>query len=97
MRRAASDYLKFARAANRAVDEPDLASACTRELRRSAPELAFATGLRSAYAQLERALRARSHRLIERAQRRVEALRSPASRTAAQQREAYRAACAPPG
>lgn len=94
---AATDYLMFARAANRVVGELGLAPACARELRRGAAELRFVTDLRSAYAQLERALRARSKRLTERAQRRIDALRLPESRPAAQQREAYRAGCAPPG
>ena len=94
---AATDYLVFARGANRVVGELGLAPACSRELRRDAAELRFVTGMRSAYAQLERALRARSKRLAERAQRRIDALRLPESRPAAQQREDYRAGCAPPG
>lgn len=97
VQRAATDYLTFARAANRVVDELGLAPACSRELRRGAAELRFVTGMRSAYAQLERALRAASKRLAERARRRIEALRLRDSRPAAQQREDYRAACAPPG
>ena len=97
VQRAATDYLTFARAANRAVDEFGLAPACSVELRRSAAELRFVTTIRSAYAQLERALRARSKQRTERAQRRIAALRLPDSRPAAQQRADYRAACAPAG
>lgn len=97
VKRAATDYLTFARASNRVVDELGLAPACARELTRGAAELRFATALRSAYAQLERALRARSRRLVERAERRIESLRAPDSRSAAQQREDYRAGCAPSG
>jgi hypothetical protein len=97
VQRAATDYLTFARAANRVVDDLGLPPACSRELRRGAAELRFVTDMRSAYAQLERALRARSKRLAERAQRRIDALRLPDSRTAVQQRADYRAACAPPG
>jgi hypothetical protein len=94
---AATDYLTLARAANRVVSELGLAPACTRELRRSAAELRFVTDLRGAYAQLDRALRARSTRLTERAQRRIAALKLPESRPAAQQRADYRAGCAPAG
>lgn len=94
---AATDYLTYARAANRVVSELGLAPACARELRRSAAELRFITDMRSAYAQLERALRARSKRPAERAQRRIDALRLPESRSAAQQHADYRAGCAPPG
>jgi len=97
VQRAATDYTTFARAANRVIEELALAPACSRELRRGAADLRFVTGMRSAYAQLERALRAGSKRLTERAQRRIEALRPPDSPPAAQQREAYRAGCAPPG
>ena len=97
VQRAATDYLTFARAANRVVGELGLAPACSRELRRSAAELRFVTDMRSAYAQFERALRAGSKRLVERAQRRIEALKSPDSGPVAQQREDYRAGCAPPG
>lgn len=94
---AATDYLTFARAANRVVSEVGLAPTCSRELRRSAAELRFVTDLRSVYAQLERALRAGPKRLAERVQRRIDALRLPESRPPAQQREDYRAGCAPPG
>ena len=94
---AATDYLTLARAANRVVGGLGLAPACARELRRSAAELRFVTDMRSAYAQLERALRARSKRLVERAHRRIAALRLPESRTAAQQHADYRAGCAAPG
>ena len=97
VQRAATDYLTSTRAANRVVGELGLAPACSRELRRSAAELRYVTDLRSAYAQLERALRARSKRLTERAQRRIDALKPPDSGPVAQQREDYRAACAPPG
>ena len=97
VRRAATDYLTLARAANRVVDELGLAPACSRELTRGAAELRFITGMRSAYAQLERALRARSKRLTERAQRRIAALRLPDTRSAAQQRADYHAGCAPAG
>lgn len=97
VQRAATDYLTRARAANRVVDELGLAAACSRELTRGAAELRFVTSMRSAYAQLERALRARSKRLTERAQRRIAALKLPDTRTSAQQREDYRAGCAPPG
>ena len=97
VQRAATEYLASGRASNRVVDDLGLAPACTRELRRSAADLRFVTGMRSAYAQLERALRARSTRLAERAQRRIEALRHPDTRPAAQQRADYRAGCAPPG
>jgi len=93
---ATTDYLAFARAANRVVNELGLAAACARELRRSAAELRFVTDIRSAYAQLERALRARSKRLTDRAERRIEALRPPDSRPAAQERAEYHAGCAPP-
>lgn len=97
VQRAATDYLRAARSSNRVVGEHGLAPACTRELRRNAADLRFATGMRSAYAQLERALRARSARLAERAQRRIEALRHPDTRPAARQRADYHAGCAPPG
>ncbi len=97
VQRAAGDYLTLARAANRVVDESGLAPACSRQLRRSAAELRFVTAMRSSYAQLERAMRARSKPLTERAQRRIEALGLPDSRSAAQQRADYRAGCAPPG
>ena len=96
MQWAATDYLTFARAANRVVSELGLAAACARELRRSAAELRFVTDIRSAYAQLERALRARSKRLTDRAERRIEALTPPESRPAAQERAEYHAGCAPP-
>ena len=97
VQRAASDYLTRARASNRVVDELGLAPACSRELRRGAADLRFLTGLRGAYAQLERALRVRSARLVERAERRIGSLRHPDTRTAAQQRADYVAGCAPPG
>ncbi len=97
VQRAATDYLTYARAANRVVNESGFASMCSRELRRSALELRIVTAMRGAYVQLERAMRARSKRLTERAQRRIEALRSPDSRSAAQQRADHRAGCAPPG
>lgn len=96
VQREATDYLTFARAANQVVTDLGLTPACSVELRRTAAELRFVTDMRSAYAQLERALRARSKSRTERAQRRINALRLPDSRTAGQQREAYRAACAPP-
>jgi hypothetical protein len=96
VQRAATDYLRFARAANGEVDELGLSPACTKELRRSAAELRLITDMRSGYAQLERALRARSKSRTERAQRRLAGLRFPDSRTAAQQRADYTAACAPP-
>lgn len=97
VQRAATRYLVLARAANRVVSRSGLAPACARQLRRSAAELRALTAMRSAYAQLERAVRARSERLAERARRRIGALGSPDSRSAAQQREDYRAGCAPPG
>ena len=97
VQRAATDYLARARSSNRVVAELGLAPACTRELRRGAADLRFVTSMRNAYAQLARALRARATRLAERVQRRIEALRHPDTRTAAQQREDYRAGCVAPG
>ena len=97
VQRAATRYLAAARAANRVVVELGIAPACSRELRRSAAELRYVTRLRSLFAQLERALRTRSPRLATRAQRGLDALKSPDTRTAAQQREDFRAGCAPPG
>ena len=57
VQRAATDYLASGRSSNRVVGELGLVPACTRELRRSAADLRFVTSMRSAYAQLERALR----------------------------------------
>jgi len=97
VRRALTDYLAFSRAANRAVVELGLTSACSRELRRSAGELLYITRMRSLFVQLERALRVGSRRLADSAQRRLKALRAPDSRSVEQTREDFRAGCAPPG
>ena len=96
VRRAFSEYLVLARAANRTVAAAGLVAPCARELTRSMGELLYVTRSRNAYAQLERALRIRSGRLARRAQRRLSAIDPPESRTDTQQREDYRAACAPP-
>src|SRR5688572_18722516 len=46
VQRAATDYLRFARAANREVDELGLSPACTEVVRRSAGELRLITDMR---------------------------------------------------
>jgi hypothetical protein len=97
VQRAANAYLARSRAADRVVRAARLGAACQRELTRSPRELRYVVRLRDGFAELERALRARSAARARRAQRRLDALRPPDSRSAARQRADYRAACAPPG
>jgi hypothetical protein len=96
-RRAFGVYLTLARAANRAVAAARLAAGCERELTRTMAELLYVTRNRNAFALLERALRIRSGRLARRAQRRLDAIDPPDSRTDTSQHEDYRTVCAPSG
>jgi hypothetical protein len=95
VQRAAGAYLARSRAANRVVAREDLGAGCRRELTRSRAELLYVTRLRNGYAELERALRARSATRARRAQRRIDALRLPDLRSGVQQREDFRRLCAP--
>lgn len=96
VRRALSRLIVLARASNRTVTAAGLAPACRRELRVNLATLRYFTRLRGGFALLERALRIRSAALARRADRRVDALREPDRRSPAQQRDDYRAGCAPP-
>lgn len=96
VRRALSELLVFSRALNRAVADTGLPAACGRELRVSMATLRYLTRLRAGFAELERALRIGSRTLARRAQRRIDALDEPDPRPVAQQREDFRAGCAPP-
>lgn len=96
VQRALRTFIAQRRAVNRAVIAAGLGAACTRELRTDMKALLYFTRLRSGFAQLERALRTRSVALADRAQRRIDALREPDTRSVAQSGEDFRAACAPP-
>ena len=96
VRRVLNELIVLARASNRTVTAAGLAAACTRELRVNMATLRYFTRLRGGFAQLEHALRTRSSALARRAQRRIDVLREPDPRSIAQQREDFRAGCAPP-
>lgn len=96
VQRALTTFMSQRRAVNRAVIAAGLSAACTRELRTDMKTFLYLTRLRAGFAQLERALRARSVALAQRARRRINALKEPDRRSVAQSGEDYRAACAPP-
>lgn len=96
VRRALRDLLVYARASNRTVVAAGLSAGCERELRVDMRTLRYYTALLSAFGLSERALRIGSVRLAERAERRISALPAPDTRSSAQQRADYRAACAAP-
>jgi hypothetical protein len=78
------------------VSAAGFAASCRRELRVDLRTLTYYTRLRNGFALLERALRTRSGTLARRAERRINALREPDSRSAEQQRLAFQSACGPP-
>jgi hypothetical protein len=96
VRRALNELLVRSRASNRNVSAAGFAASCRRELRVDLRTLTYYTRLRNGFALLERALRTRSGTLARRAERRINALREPDSRSAEQQRLAFQSACGPP-
>ena len=96
VRRTLGELIVLSRASNRRVTAGGFAADCRRELRVDMGTLTYYTRLRSGFAQLERALRIRSGRLARRAERRINRLEQPDSRSPERQRAAYQAACGPP-
>jgi hypothetical protein len=96
VRRTLNDLLVRSRASNRRVSAAGYAASCRRELRVDLRTLTYYTRLRNGFAQLERALRIRSGAIARRAERRINALKQPDSRSAAQQRMDFQTGCGPP-
>lgn len=96
VRRALSELLLLARASNRTVAAAGLAPACERELRVNMRTVRSYTQLRDGFLLMERALRIGSSALAQRAQRRIDRVPEPDTRSAARQRADFQAACAPP-